>query len=93
MQRCARRAREHKLSYLALMDEENKDLRLHDIEKMKKEIKAKRCTLDQDKAVITNLVSLLEDEDEYFKCKEEVIDMEFLKNEKNEHVKKDLGLV
>ena len=55
------------MSYLSLLNDDklnykNVALRLKDIEKMKKEIKGKRCVLDQGKGVITKLVSLLDDE-------------------------------
>lgn len=47
-QRCARYAREYKLSHAAILqnEDENADLKLCDIEKMKKCIKNKRCAMD-----------------------------------------------
>ena len=54
---------------------------------MKREIKSKRCALDQDKVVITNLVSLLEDEKEEFDNKGKVIGMMFYKSENKEKIK------
>ena len=89
--KCARRAREFKLSYLSLLsnaDSINKDCALRDaIEKMKKETKGKRCMLDQDASVIATLVSLLEDDADYEIVKEKdhfVVDLE-----KNENSKED----
>ena len=90
--KCARRARECKLSYLSLLNDEalNNDrvpLRLDKIEKMKKHVKGKRCVLDQDASVVTNLVPLMEEDDEYdFINKEKafVIDLDENKKCKNE---------
>jgi len=69
IQKCARRAREYKLSYLTLLNlkETNEDFKLNDIEKMKKDVKGKRCALEQDKGIINNLVSLLEEDDDFVK--------------------------
>ena len=69
IQKCARRAREYKLSYLTLLNlkETNEDFKLNDIEKMKKDVKGKRCALEQDKGIINNLVSLLEEDDNFVK--------------------------
>ena len=60
--KCTRRAREYKLSYLSLLNDDalNNDdvpLRLDEIEKIKKHVKGKRCVLDQDTSVVTNRVA------------------------------------
>lgn len=34
---------------------------------MKKDVKGKRCALEQDKGIINNLVSLLEEDDDFVK--------------------------
>lgn len=62
VQRCSRRCREHKLSYCALLEAnpDNDDLKLNDIEKMKKEIKNKRCTMDQDYGLVKRLAEQIE---------------------------------
>ena len=68
-------------------------MRLDEIEKMKKQHEGKRCALDQDTNVVTNLVSLLEEDDEYDFIKKEkvsVIDLE--KNDKECSVVKKLNL-
>ena len=76
-QKCSRgRAREYKLSYFALLNDDNTDLRLNEIEKMKKEIKGKRCVLEQDTKVVTDIVSLLEN-DENFDYMKNVIVFDF----------------
>ena len=86
--KCARRAREYKLSYLSLLNDKTDDikdcpLRLKEIEKMRKDVKGKRDVSQQDTSVITNLVSLLEDDDEYdFIKKEKVFVVDLKKNDK-----------
>ena len=57
VQRCSRRCREYKLSYCALLEtnSDNDDLKLSNIEKMKKEIKNKCCTMDQDYGLVKQL--------------------------------------
>ena len=62
MQKYSRRARECKLSYLSLLSDIHCDLKLKDIEKMKKECKGKRRVLDQDKSVIKDISMFVEDE-------------------------------
>ena len=57
------------MSYILLLNDDklndkNSALRLKDTEKMKKETKGKRCVLDQDKDITTNLASLFDDEDD-----------------------------
>ena len=47
-----------------MLNDDNNDLRLKDTDKMKKEIKSKRCLLDQNKKFFTDLVKLLEEDDE-----------------------------
>ena len=82
--KCSRRAMECTLSCLSLLNDEalNNDrvpLRLDKIEKMKKHVKGKRCVLDQDASAVTNLVSMLEEDDEHDFIKKEkvfVIDLE-----------------
>ena len=61
-QRCCRRTREHKLSCAAILslNDENEDLKLDDIKKMKKEIKNKRCTMDQDYYLIKKMVDVID---------------------------------
>jgi len=49
------------------LKETNEDFKLNDIEKMKKDVKGKRCALEQDKGIINNLVSLLEEDDDFVK--------------------------
>ena len=51
---CARKTREYKLSYRTMhkMSETNEPFKLKDIEKVKKEVKGKRCALDQDNGFI-----------------------------------------
>ena len=62
VQRCCRRTRECKLSYAALlsMNEKNEDLKMNSIEKMKKEIKNKRCTMDQDYSLIKKMADVID---------------------------------
>ena len=62
VQRCCRQARECELSCTALfsMNEKNEDLKLNDIEKMKKEIKNKRCTMDQDYSLIKKMADVID---------------------------------
>lgn len=69
IQKCARRARECESSCLALLNlkETNEGFKSNDIEKMKKDAKGKRCALEQDKGIINNLVSLLEEDDDFAK--------------------------
>ena len=85
-QKCSRRSREHKLSYAALLsdDDANKvDLKLQDIEKMKKEIKNKRCAMDQDYSLfkwMAEVIEIVDDND----CKKtkDVVKFEF-RHQKN----------
>ena len=42
------------------MNEENSDLKLKDIEKFKREIKSKRCALDQDNSIVRELVDMID---------------------------------
>ena len=65
IQKCARRAREYELSYLTLLNDANADLKLNEIEKMKKDVKGKRCALEQDTSVVNNLVNLLEEDKDF----------------------------
>ena len=95
--KCARRARECKLSCLSLLDnnklnDDKRALRLVDTEKMKKEIKGKRCVLDQDKSIITNLVSLIDedDDDAHDTIKKE--DLYAIKFEKSEPLVEEFGV-
>ena len=62
IQKCSRKAREDELSYLHLLSDVDCDLKLKDIEKMKKEHKGKRCVLDQDKSVVQDIAKVIEDE-------------------------------
>ena len=50
------------MSYCALLEAnpDNDDLKLNDIEKMKKEIKNKRCTMDQDYGLVKRLAEQIE---------------------------------
>ena len=75
-QKCCRHAREYKLSYAALLedDETNVHLKLTDIEKMKKCIKNKRCAMDQDYGLVKKMVNALDVVDEDIK---KVKDMKF----------------
>jgi len=59
---------------------------------MKKDIKCKRCVLDQDKSIITNLVSLIDDDDDdvYDNIKKE--DLYAIKFEKSEPLDKEFGV-
>ena len=45
-------------------DDENVDLKLHDIEKMKKCIKNKRCAMDQDFALVKEMAKAIIDVDD-----------------------------
>ena len=66
-------------------------MRLKDIEKTKKEIKGKRRVLDRDKGIVTNLVSLVDDEDDACNnIKKE--DVHAIKFEKNEMMNKECGV-
>ena len=92
MGQCARRARECKLSQLCLLDDDsltdNKNtLRLDEIEKMKKHIKGKRCVLDQDTRIVTNLLAMLDKEEEHKSIKEE--DHFVMLLDKNKKMKKE----
>ena len=90
MKKCARRARECKLSYLSLVDEDNSDIKLHDIEKMKKDYKYKRCVLEQDKAIANKMASMIDVENVVVKPeKDHVIDLiddSFMENMKKTEV-------
>ena len=77
IQKCSRRAREYKLSYLQLLTDKDKELRMTEIEKVKKEIKGKRCSLDQDFTIIKDMVESMITVDDYVVKKEEVIHKEF----------------
>ena len=61
---------------------------------MKKDIKGKRCVLDQDKSIITNLVSLIDDDDNdddvYDNINKE--DLYAIKFEKSEPLDKEFGV-
>ena len=62
-EKCSRRAREYKLSYTALLPDDNTskvDLKLKDTEKMKKEIKNKRCVMDQDYSLVKRMAEVIE---------------------------------
>ena len=63
---------------------------------MKKHVKGKRCVLDQDTSVVTNIASLLEENDEYdFIKKEKVfaVDLDENKNVRTNRLsKKELNL-
>ena len=58
VQHSCRRTREHTLSYVAIlsMNEKNEALKFNDAEKIKKEIKNKRCMVDQDHSLINKIV-------------------------------------
>ena len=75
MQKCARRAHEYELLYLQLLTDDDKELHILEIEKMKKEIKCKRCSLDQDFAICEEMVDSMAGDDLYEK--EEVVNEEF----------------
>ena len=62
MQKCSRRVREYKLSYLSLLSDVDWDLKLKHIEKMKKECKGNMCLLDQDKSVVEDITKVIEEE-------------------------------
>ena len=64
IQKCSRRVREYKLSYLSLLSDSNNDidLKLKDIEKMKKDWKGKRCVLDQDTPVAKDMAQIIGNE-------------------------------
>ena len=72
IQKCSRRAREHKLSYLFLLenDSDNEDLKLVDIEKVKKEIKNKRCAMDQDYSLVKKMAEAVNVDNDNVNCKE-----------------------
>lgn len=73
-----------------MLNDENNDLHSNEIEKMKKEIKGKRCALDQDNKVVTDLVKLLNKDDDYDEMKHvKVDDFKFCDVKKEDHVKKD----
>ena len=78
-QRCCRRAREHKLSYAALLldDESNMDLKLTNVEKMKTNIKNKRCAMDQDYGLVKKMTKALDGIDEDDK-KVKIMKLEFV---------------
>ena len=63
-QQCPRRCQEHELSHAALLenDPNNADLKLVDIEKMKKDIKNKRHAMDQDFSLIKEIVDAIDDD-------------------------------
>ena len=54
---------------LKLIISNDPQLHIKDAEKMKKEIKNKRCAFDQDHAVITNLVKAFDEDEKCFKKK------------------------
>ena len=62
VQRFCRRCREHKFFYSALLKKnpDDDDLKLNDIENMKKEIKNKRCAMDQDYSLVKQLAETVE---------------------------------
>ena len=56
-------AAEYKLSYAALLSDNNinkVNLKLQDIEKMKKEVKNKRCAMDQDYSLVKRMAEVIE---------------------------------
>ena len=77
-------AREYKLSYEALLKDEpdNVDLKLQDIEKMKKSIKNKRCAMDQDYKLVKELVEALNFCDDSVVLQKNVMIFDFENNEK-----------
>ena len=64
IQKYSRRVREYKLSYLYLLSDSNNnvDLKLKDIEKMKKDWKGKRCVLNQDTSVVKDMAQIIDNE-------------------------------
>ena len=63
--KCCRKTREYKLSYRKLnemKEGDDKSLKLADIEKMKREYKAKRSALEQDKGFVTSCFDLMKSE-------------------------------
>ena len=42
------------------MNKKNKDLKISDIEKMKKEVKNKQCAMDQDYSLIKKMVDIID---------------------------------
>ena len=57
---------------------------------MKKELKGKCCVLDQDNKVVTDLVKLLNEDDDYDEMKHvKVRDFKFCDVKKEDHIKKD----
>ena len=69
IQKCCRRAREHKLSHLKLMTSNDEQPHVKDTENMNKEIKNKRCEFDQDHAVVTNLFKAIDEDKKRFNKK------------------------
>ena len=95
IQNCSRRARENELSYLALLHDDNTDSRLNEKEKTKREIKGKRCALEQDTKIVTDIVNLLEDDGDFDCMKSvKVFDFKFcgVKDEADED-KKQIDMV
>ena len=88
MCKCSRIVQEHELSCLSLLTEETANdkkciLYLDDAEETKKEIKGKRCVIDEDVSDIANMFSLLEDNDEWgFTKKEDPFVINLDKNKK-----------
>ena len=62
MQKCSRRAREYKISYLVLVSDSDEcnELKLKDVEKTKKSVKGKRCVLDQDTKILQQMVNVMD---------------------------------
>ena len=90
-QKCSRSAREYKLSYTALLsnDDTNKvNLKLEDIENMKKEIKNKRCAMDQDYSLVKRMAEVIEIVDDN-DCKKtsDIMKFEF----KNQNLKNEMA--
>ena len=77
MQKYSQRACEHELSYSQLLTDNNKELHMSEIEKAKKEIKGKRCSLDQNFAIVKEMVDSMVGDDKHDIKKEEVVNKEF----------------
>ena len=67
VQKCSRKAREHRLSCLYLLSDNDYDLKLKEIENMKQEWKGKRRALDQDVSVVKDVAQMLDDESVFVK--------------------------
>ena len=64
MQKLSRRVREHNIEHLALLSDSDEcdELKLMDVEKMKKSVKGKRCVLDQDANIVQQIVNAMDEE-------------------------------